>query len=64
MELIRPMAGFHSSSDRPFSGKALLIAVQNNGVEGFPILYHAQHDAKELLHFLIGIFEILSTSAS
>ena len=54
------MAGHHSDCKK----KALLIAVQDNCVEGFPKLIHAQHDAKQLQRFLIGIFKYLCTLAS
>jgi len=38
--------------------KALLIVVEDNGVEGFPRLPHAQHDARNLQRLLIGIVSI------
>ena len=44
--------------------KALLIAVQDNRVEGFPKLMHAQHDAEQLRCLLTGILKYLSLFAS
>lgn len=56
------MAHIHSHCLVSGKKKALLIAVK--AVRGFPKLYNAQRDAKELRRLLIGIPNLLLPHAS